>query len=52
MIIQKSKKKYVNFFFNISQYLLIIIKKRNDSAIIDNKISGTADPKASENGIK
>jgi hypothetical protein len=32
--------------------LLITIKKRNDNATIDNKISGTADPRPSENGIK
>jgi hypothetical protein len=42
----------VNLLFNISQFLLIIIKNKNDSAIIDNKISGIAGPKPDEKGIK
>ena len=42
----------MNLFFNISQFLFIIIKKKNDKAITDNKISGIAGPKPNEKGIK
>ena len=42
----------MNLLFNISQFLLIIIKNKNVSATIDNKISGIAGPKPNEKGIK
>ena len=42
----------MNLFLSIFQYLLIIIKNKKDNAIMDNKMSGTAEPNPKEKGIK